>query len=64
MTNVKDKDGNIVASLELNPDSYYRFEVDTLWGAKEYELKPTYHFVTETHTKDYSKPSGMVLTKA
>ncbi|MBE3116858.1 hypothetical protein IMZ68_06600 [Candidatus Bathyarchaeota archaeon] len=61
---LKDKDGKIIAELPLNPDSYYRFEVTTLWGNKEYELKPTFRFVPESHSKDYSVPSGMVLTKA
>ncbi len=61
---IKDENGNIVATLELNPNSYYRFEVDTLWGNKEYELKPTWFYVPEKRAKDYSKPSGMVLTKA
>jgi len=64
MINVKDKDGKVVATLTLDPTSFFRFEVDTLSGFKEYELKPTYHYVVETHNKDYSKPSGMVLTKA
>lgn len=64
MVTVKDKDGKAIATLTLDPTSYFRFEVDTLWGRKEYELKPTYHYVAEKHSKDFSKPSGMVLTKA
>jgi hypothetical protein len=61
---VKDNTGKTIATLTLDPMAYFRFEVDTLWGHKEYELKPTYHYVAEKHGKDYSKPSGMVLTKA
>ena len=63
-TAIMDCKNNIIAELDIEPDCYYRFQVDTLWGVKEYELKPTYHFVPEKHSKDFSKPSGMLLTKA
>jgi hypothetical protein len=61
---MRDQNENIVAELDLDPSMLYRFKVETLWGDKEYELKPTYHFVSATHSKDFTKPSGMVLTKA
>jgi len=61
-TVIRDEKQNIIAELELLPESLYSFSIETIWGTKDYELKPTYHFVSETHSKDYSKPSGMVLT--
>jgi hypothetical protein len=61
---IKDKDGNLIATISLDPTSHFRFGVETLSGYKEYELKPVYRYVMETHSKDYSKPSGMLLTKA
>jgi hypothetical protein len=62
ITIVKNEKGVIVAKLEFSPDSIYSFSVDTLWGEKGYELKPTYKFISETHSKDFSKPSGVLLT--
>jgi hypothetical protein len=61
---LKDNKGNIIMELPLTPESYYIFETNTVWGFKSWKLQPTYKFVSETHSKDFSKPSGMVLTKA
>jgi hypothetical protein len=62
MTTIKNEKDVVIVELEFSPDSIYSFTVDTIWGEKKYELKPTYKFISETHSKDFSKPSGILLT--
>jgi hypothetical protein len=57
---IKDRHGNVI--IEIAEDRFpLNIPLKTTWGDKLYHLKITYAKDKETHQKDFTKISGLML---